>query len=154
MGVDPIDIREWPAAQVMIDTDQKSGLQTLESGALNAVAFEDDRSLVIAIYPIGLHHAIGKRQPLVDARNRIIEHDIGFFAKAAKNFTTSKSGPDGIAIWAGMRSEHEAVPLFDVIENFPQHNAMLAAPPRAGSASWSGSRVRRSVLRIPENGPE
>ena len=112
-------MRERPAAYMMIDADEEPRFQTFEARPLDAVALQDDGRFVVSVDAVGLQDAIGEGQRLVDTRHRIMQHDIGLLAEAAKNLAAGECGPDRVAVGSGVRGEHEAVPLLDVVAELP-----------------------------------
>ena len=89
LRVNPIDVSKLSPTQVMINVDEKLLLQPLQPGALDAVTFQDDGSIVISVHPIRFHHGIGKGQRLVDAWNTVVQNNIGVFAHGAQNLAAS-----------------------------------------------------------------
>ena len=47
-GIDPVHVGKRSAADVMVNADQKTVFQPLQTGTLNAIALQNDGSLVIA----------------------------------------------------------------------------------------------------------
>src|SRR5262249_48641450 len=122
--IDPVDVSERFSAHVMIDTDQEAILEAFQPRAMNAVAFEDNRSLIASYNTIRLHHLIGKRKRAVNARNAIVQHNIGVFAHRAQHLTEGKSRSDGITVGTSMRRQHETFALSDLPQHILKHVAM------------------------------
>ncbi len=76
----------------MVDTDQEMVLQALQSGALDAVTFENDGSFVVAVDALGPDHGVGEWQLLIDARNTVVQDHVGMLAHQAQNLG-SRPGP-------------------------------------------------------------
>src|SRR5579862_5186811 len=106
---------------MMIDADQESVFQALQAGAMDAVAFENNRGLIVARHMVSLQNLIGKGQSAINSRDSIVQHHIGTLSHGAQNLAAGERRADGVAIRARMRSEHEAVALLDLLENFLQH---------------------------------
>src|SRR5262249_27324541 len=77
LRLDPIHVREVLAAKVMIDVDQEAILEPFEPRALNAVAFEQDRGIVIAIHPFRMTCSFGKWKLLINPRNSTVQKYFG-----------------------------------------------------------------------------
>ena len=113
---------------MMIDADQEAVFQALQAGAVNAVTFQNDRRLVVAGNPIGLHHLIGKRQGAIDPRHAIVQHHVGLLPHGTQNLAARQRRPNGVAIGPGMRGKHESVALLDLMENVLQHPYAFFSP--------------------------
>src|SRR5258708_39371644 len=62
LRIDPVDVGERTAADVVIDTDQKTIFESFEAGAMNAVALQNNGRFVTADDTAGFDNLIGKRQ--------------------------------------------------------------------------------------------
>src|SRR6267154_3961445 len=121
LRIDPVDIGEWPSADMMIDADQKAVFQTFKPGAVNAAAFKNDGRVIVAKNPIGLQHLIGKGQGAIDARHAIVQYHIGLLPHGAQDLAAGQRRTDGVAIRPCVRGKHETITLLDLLENILQH---------------------------------
>src|SRR5580700_3461073 len=87
--IDPVHIGKGPAADVMVNVDQKTVFQTLETGTLNTVALQNNGSFVIAFDANGAYNRVGKRQWLINARHPVMQNDIGVLAHGSQDLATS-----------------------------------------------------------------
>ena len=71
---------EGTTAEVMIDANEKLILKPLQAGALDTIALQDDGRFVVAIDRVGLQHAIGEGQCLIDAGDGVVQKDRRLFA--------------------------------------------------------------------------
>ncbi len=117
MGIDPVHMRKRTPADMMVDADQEPIFQPLEPGAVNAVTLQNDRRLVVAQHAAGLHNLIGERKRTVDARDAIVQHNIGMLAHRAQNLAAGQRRSDRIAVGTGVRGQHESLVLSDLPEN-------------------------------------
>ena len=108
----------------MVNADQNPVFQTFEARAMNAVAFQNDCRFVTSRDATGLHHLIGKRKRTVDARNTVVQNNIGLLAHGAQNLAAGERRPHGIAVGPGVRSQHESLVLSDL----PEHILDVAMP--------------------------
>ena len=60
MRINPIHVRERTAAGVVVDADQESIFEPLQTRAVNAVTLENDRRFVNSGNALRLHHLIGE----------------------------------------------------------------------------------------------
>src|SRR5581483_11219139 len=116
--IDPVDMSEGTATDVMIDTDQELLVQPIQACALNTVTFQNDCRFKTTIHPIRMHNPVGKRQGPVNAGNGIMHDHFGFLAETAQNLSTGKSRADRIAVGTGVRGQDEALASLDVFEDF------------------------------------
>ncbi len=104
----------------MIDADEKAILETFEARAMDAVALENNRGLVIAVHAIGLQDLIGEGQGAVDSGNAVVQHDVGLLAHGAQDLAAGEGRSDRIAIGTSVRRQHEAIALLDLLKHIPQ----------------------------------
>ena len=123
MGIDPVDVGERTSADMMIDADQKAIFETVEAGAMDAVALKNDRGLVAASDAAGLHHFIRKWKRPVDAGYAVVQHDVGLLAHRAQNLAAGERRTDSVAIRPGVRCQHESFVLSDLPEYVFEHVA-------------------------------
>ena len=88
--IDPVDIGEGSSADVVVDADENTILETFEASAMNAVAFQNDRRLVTAHDAARMHDLIGKREGAVDAGDAIVQNNIGVLAHGAQHLAASQ----------------------------------------------------------------
>ena len=105
----------------MIDTDEKMFFQSFQAGAMNTVAFQDDRSLIPATDPVCLQDFVGERKRTIDSWYPIVQHHIGMLPHAAQHLATRQRRTHRIAVGTRMRGEYEALVLFDVSQYVIQH---------------------------------
>jgi hypothetical protein len=121
VGIDPIYVREGATAYVVIDADEEAILQTFETRAMNAVAFQNDGGLVSTSDPVGLDNFVGEGKRTINARNAVVQNDIGLLAHGPQDLAAGKGGANGVTIGTRVRSEHEALALFDLPEYVLKH---------------------------------
>jgi hypothetical protein len=86
----------------MVNIDEEALFKTLEQRAADAVAFEQDNSIVRGD-GIGLNDTIGKGKVLINARDAIMHDDVGIFAHDAQDLATGKGRADAVAVGPGVR---------------------------------------------------
>src|SRR4029077_1330707 len=60
-------------------------------------------------------------QRTINSRHAIVEHHVGLLAHRTQDLAARQRRSDGVAIGPSVRSKHEAVALFDLLENILQH---------------------------------
>ena len=98
MRINPIHVCEGPAAYMMINADQEAIFQTFQPGAVDAIAFQNNRRLIITVDPIGLQHLIGEREGAINPRHSVVQHHIGLLSHGAQYLATSQRRSNGIPI--------------------------------------------------------
>ena len=123
MRINPVHVRKRPPADVMIDADQKMVLQSFQPSSMDAIAFENNGSLVTSRDAIGLHNLVRERKRAINAGNTIVKNDVCLLAQAAQDLATGERGSHRIAIRAGVRGQHEPLVLSDVTQHIFEHVA-------------------------------
>src|SRR5258708_28216276 len=147
LRIDPVHIRERPAADVMIDADEEAVFEALQPGAMNAVTLENNRGVVVAGNSVGLQHLICKRQRAIDSRYAIVQYHIGLLAHGAQHLAARQRRSNGIAIRTRVRSQHESISLFDMSKNILQHRYAFLPLDPARSFSRFLARANNSSTR-------
>ena len=110
----------------MIDVDEVVLLEAGETGALHAVAFQDDDGLGFGSL-LGVTSTVSAEgQRTVDAGHAVAEYDAGLLAHAAQNLSAGQRRSHRIAIRTGMGGENELLSSTDLVEDFVQHGRVLA----------------------------
>ena len=66
-------------------------LQAGQAGTLDAVTFENDGGFVVAIDAVGADDSVGEGQRLIDARNAVVQDNLGVLAHQAQNLGAGQS---------------------------------------------------------------
>src|SRR5581483_1666211 len=147
-----VDMRERTAADMVIDADQEMTFQAFEPRAVDAVTLENNGGLVAAGDAVSLHDLIGKWKRAVDARNAVVQHDIGVLAHGAQTLAASQRGTDRVAVRAGVRGQHEALVLPDLPKHILQH-LVTSPPPHPWGPCLASGRVAAVVPHEPWPAP-
>jgi len=89
-------------------------VQPSQTRPLDAVAFKNDRGLIIAVHAVSLHYRVSKWQRAVYAGHTVMKHNIRLFAHSAQNLAAGERGTNGVPIRARVRGKQELIPLADV----------------------------------------
>jgi hypothetical protein len=96
----------------MVDVDECAAFEAKESGAGDAVAFEQDGGgVLVGVYVIcggGVVDAVEIGQGAVGARDGVCEDDIHVMAELVEDLGESERGADGVAVGACVGGEKEA----------------------------------------------
>jgi len=106
-GIDPVDVGKIAAAGVMVNVDEETFFQTFEKRAPDAVALQQDDSIVRGD-GIGPNDVIGKGKVLVDSRNAIVHDDFGILPHDAQDLATGEGRADAVSIRPRVRGHDEA----------------------------------------------
>src|SRR5947209_14726493 len=68
-----------------------------------------------------MHHATRAWQIAIDGRHAVAQHHLRALAQCFDNEGAAQRRADGVAIWPGMRAEHEGAALFDRLEYLFDH---------------------------------
>ena len=71
LGINPVDVCERAATQVVINVDQETALQPQQPRTLDTVTLQDDRCSVLSVHALGLDNLLRERQRLVNTRHPI-----------------------------------------------------------------------------------
>ncbi len=97
---------------MVVDVDEGAAFETEESGAVDAVAFEQDGgSVAVGVDVVcggGVVDAIQVGKGAVGGGNGVGEDDIDLTAELVEYLGEGKDGADGVAVGAGVRGEEKA----------------------------------------------
>src|SRR5208337_2070132 len=123
--INPVHVGKRTSADMMVDADQKPVLQPLEPRAVNAVALQNNRRIVTAHNLARLHHLVGERQRTVNARDAVVQYNVGVLAHGAQHLAAGQRRSYGVAVRTGVRRQHESL----MLSNLPQHVRKHVAMP-------------------------
>ena len=110
--VDPVDGGEGAAAGVVVDVDEGAAFEAEESGAGDAVAFEQDgggvRVGIDVVCGRSVVDAVEVGQRAIGAGDGVGEDDVHLAAELVEDFGESEGGADGVAVGARVGGKKEA----------------------------------------------
>ena len=74
--INPVHMGKRAPTLVMINVDQKFVLESVKTGALDAVTLENNRSFVVAIDVLRLDNFASERKRLVDTRHTVAQNHV------------------------------------------------------------------------------
>jgi hypothetical protein len=83
-------VGEIAPADVVINADQETILKSFETSALNAIALEQNRRVIISGDSIRVNHVRSEGQALVNARDRIAHYHFGVLTHETQDLRASQ----------------------------------------------------------------
>ncbi len=116
LGVNPVDVGEGLAAGVVVNIDEVATFQSMQTRALNPVAFQQDHRIVITLDARDLPDGRRAGQKAVDEGHAVTGDHLSALAQLLQNRSTGQHGADGIAIRARMGRDQKPLTALNRVQ--------------------------------------
>src|SRR5258708_2669033 len=99
-AIDPIDVAEGATGGVVIDVDEEEFLEAKQSGALGAIALQDDSGVIGAVHAEGGANGVRSRQGAMNNRNVVGRDEVSSLAHLLEQLSHREDAADGVPIGA------------------------------------------------------
>src|SRR6185437_8449487 len=97
-AIDPVEAGVGPAAGMVVDVDEEERVETVNPGAANSVALQQNYGIVRTTDAHGGADAAGAGQPTVDGGDAVGCDQIGSLAHLFEQYAHGQHAADGIAV--------------------------------------------------------
>ena len=102
---------------MVIDIDQEEIFETVQSGALQAIAFQQNHRVVRTFHALRDVNLIDAGQLTVMSRNSVCRHQVGSLAHLLQHHSQRQHRSNRIAVRLRMRAQQELLALAQDVQN-------------------------------------